>query len=755
MRRPADFQAAVQIQDVSARDIVIQGIYQIIGPTRDEVCELMLSVGQQPRGDMARKMDALSAEVGETRATVESFLQSLREQSIPFDEVPTKLAEIAVRRRMLDKLAVLDLASPVDGERAVEVRAAIDAGDYDRAGRLLNDLPDMRSVEFTDRDLDPELVAASLNLSETLPSRLLALALSPSPPSVEDLDAALSGENTAAVEERIRQRRAGLAQERAALEWQASALESERYKRASHIESIRRARPPVRPVKPNLAGVPDEMRRVLNERYAAAFEEYEAELARFQASQAALDPLEEALASLKRSQLELGSRIAAQTAKEEAAEREHYEDFARARDRDMDLVLQRALGNSSTAYAEHEPFKGFLTLLGANCLLNLFRKEVRDPTVIANVEQAFTRTATALVDATRSNLEAIAKASLAGPITVGRALTANKSVLAALTARLDAVRPGRFQKRHLSVQDLLGITLPEIPDYGHLEDPAEIREMTGYLRTLLTKRQLYLEWIRNTLANEPAELRKRADDSLANANAALTRMREACARHAGVLQPSDDFWKMVVAVNRGANLPKYIRVLCASLIQDVCRRLGTSADVLIAEAAESNFALKQAEEYLSQHYLTTHVADRRAMEQRLPGCEKAVKLVEAALEDIGGQPDRVASMYHLRLDNSTILTIIPLVGIIASIYTYFILDKITPLIESDEPSYVQLGVSGVRSMVWAMLATGLATVIDGAVVYLYPRFLEPYPFFVALAYFLGFIGAVCNFCILKVRLKEQ
>jgi hypothetical protein len=755
MTTPADFPAAVQFENVSARDIIIRDIHQIIGPTRDEVRELVLSVGQHLGGETARKLDALGVEVGETRATVERFLQSLREQSVPFDEVPTKLAEIAVRRRMLDKLAVLDLAGQVDGENADEARTAIDAGDYDRASRLLSDLPDVRSVAINDRDLDAELVSASLNLSETLPPRLLALALSPSPPSVEELDAALSGVNTAAVVDRMRQRRAGLAQERAALERQASALKSEQSKLTSRIESIQRTGPPVRPVAPNPANVTDEMRRVSTDRYFAALREYEAGLVRYQAGQAELGPLEEALASLERSRLELDSRIATQTTKEEAAEREHSEDLAKARDRDMDLALQRTLGNSATAYAGKKPFKGFWTLLGANCLLNLFRKEIRDPAVVANVEQAFTRTANALVDATRINLDAIARASLLAPLTIGRALTVNKSELAALAARLNGVPPDQFKKRHRSVQGLLGTRLPDIPAYRHLEASAEIQEMTNRLRTLLANKQSYLEGVRDALANEPAELRRQADDGLVDADAALARLHETCARHAGVLRPSHDFWKMVGAVNRDANLPKYIRVLCASLLQDVSRRLGTSVDALIAEATQSNFALKQAEEYVGQHYLTTHVADRRALTQRLSDSEKAVEMVEAALEDIGKQTDRVASRYRLRLKNSAILALLPFVGIIASIYAAVILYKMRPLVVSDEPSYVQLAAYGVRSMAWGILATGSATAIAGAVVYVYPDPINPYPLIAAFTYLLGSIGAICNFWVLKGHVRTR
>lgn len=755
MTKPADFPVAVQFKDVSARDIIIHDIHQIIGPTRDEVRELVLSVGEQLDVKTVRKMDALSAEIGETRVAVEHFLQSLKEQSVPFEEVPTKLAEIAVRRRMLDKLAVLDLAGWADGGKADEARAAIDAGDFDRADRLLSDLPNVRSVVITDRDLDPELVSASLNLSETLPPRLLALALSLSQPSVEELDAALSGKNTAAAEERIRQRRAGLAQERAALERQASALKSEQSKLNSRIESIRQAGPPIQPVAPNLANVTDEMRRVSTDRYAAALREYKAGLARYQAGQAELGPLKEALASLNRSRLELDSRIATQTTKEEAAEREHVEDLAKARDRDMDLALQRTLSNSAVAYAEQKPFKGFWTLFGANCLLNLFRKEIRDPAVITNVEQAFTRTANALVDATRINLDVIARASLAAPITISQALTVNKSELAALSARLDGVPPDQFKKRHRSVQDLLGITLPEIPDYRHLEAPAEIQKMTGDLRTLLTKNQLYLEGVSDALANEPTKMRQQADDGLVYVDAALARLHETCERHAGVLRPSHDFWRMVGAVNRDANLPKYIRVLCASLLQDVSRRLGTSADALIAEATQSNFALKQAKKYVGQHYLTTHVADRRAMEQRLFSSEKAVKMVEAALEDIAGQPGRVALMYRLRLNNSAILTLIPFVGIIASIYATVMLRKMKPLVVSNEPSYVQLAASGVRSMAWAILATGSATTIAIAVVYVYPDPVNPYPFIAALTYLLGFISAFCNFWVLKGHMRAR
>jgi hypothetical protein len=115
------------------------------GLTAAEVQQMMSdllnkdSLNAQRAAELEQQVETLSAEIGVRKSVVENFLRLLGEAEIPVDELGAKLEEIA--RRHLDLLKRWSLLEE-DDDPAIRkltdaAKAAIDAGDYDRADQLL------------------------------------------------------------------------------------------------------------------------------------------------------------------------------------------------------------------------------------------------------------------------------------------------------------------------------------------------------------------------------------------------------------------------------------------------------------------------------------------------------------------------------------------------------------------------------------------------------------------------------------------
>jgi hypothetical protein len=115
------------------------------GLTAAEVQQMMSdllnkdSLNAQRAAELEQQVETLSAEIGVRKSVVENFLRLLGEAEIPVDDLGAKLEEIA--RRHLDLLERWSLLEE-DDDPAIRkltdaAKAAIDAGDYDRADQLL------------------------------------------------------------------------------------------------------------------------------------------------------------------------------------------------------------------------------------------------------------------------------------------------------------------------------------------------------------------------------------------------------------------------------------------------------------------------------------------------------------------------------------------------------------------------------------------------------------------------------------------
>jgi hypothetical protein len=116
-----------------------------IGLTPQQVQAMMAdllnkdSLNARRAAELEAQVGELSAEIGVRRPAVENFLRILGEAEIPIEDLGTRLTEIARRHLdLLERWSVLE----EDDDPAIRAltdaaRAAIDAGDYERADTLL------------------------------------------------------------------------------------------------------------------------------------------------------------------------------------------------------------------------------------------------------------------------------------------------------------------------------------------------------------------------------------------------------------------------------------------------------------------------------------------------------------------------------------------------------------------------------------------------------------------------------------------
>jgi tetratricopeptide (TPR) repeat protein len=90
-----------------------------------------------------QKVEELSKRLGVTEAATERFVTILGDQQVPIEQLPERLAEIAARHKEL--LARVERTASNDPRVQTlkeEAKAAIEAGKYDGAERLLNEAKD-------------------------------------------------------------------------------------------------------------------------------------------------------------------------------------------------------------------------------------------------------------------------------------------------------------------------------------------------------------------------------------------------------------------------------------------------------------------------------------------------------------------------------------------------------------------------------------------------------------------------------------
>jgi tetratricopeptide (TPR) repeat protein len=141
----------------AGRDINISAIPPLVLEKLVALEKLVVEVGagirkeglsDSERAQLNAQIERLSAEIQVRKPAVENFLRILGEKQVPIEALSSKLAEIAQRHlELLDRWSVLEEEDdPAIRQCTDAAKAAIDAGDYDRADTLLAEAEEMDLV---------------------------------------------------------------------------------------------------------------------------------------------------------------------------------------------------------------------------------------------------------------------------------------------------------------------------------------------------------------------------------------------------------------------------------------------------------------------------------------------------------------------------------------------------------------------------------------------------------------------------------
>jgi tetratricopeptide (TPR) repeat protein len=144
------------------------------GPTPEQIAAIFAGVRDLSPASEAQAAAALYGTL--SRAALSSFFVILREQEVPPEQLPAKLAEIAQRHReVLERLDALQLDSPDDPQRLSDARAAIEQGEYDRADQLLATIEEEQAAAHAKAQANANVLARRQAATRAERARLSAL----------------------------------------------------------------------------------------------------------------------------------------------------------------------------------------------------------------------------------------------------------------------------------------------------------------------------------------------------------------------------------------------------------------------------------------------------------------------------------------------------------------------------------------------------------------------------------------------------
>lgn len=571
------------------------------------------------------------------------------------------------------------------------------------------DLPQLRAVAVADSDLNADLVADSLDFAQTLPTGLLQMALADKQPTLDVVDATLQGTHTRMAKQKLEQFRHEFAAQLAKLCNLHRAAEAELVKTTAKVDRIESTRPPVEPVMQIPLNASDELRRLLLRQYESQITVYRAALLALEEERSSIVTLRARANSLKEESAQFASAIASLKIQKELSERTFERDVIDARDRDLLFAFGQILDKVSVAFqTEKKLFKAFWTLLGACAILQLLARIVASPSSAIEVNRRFSAQAERLAQALEDGVADIARPSLAGPLAVRRALAANRQSIADLHGRLSVLPLPALEIRFQRARALIDQPVLPLPDFSILEKPDELDKAASNLAGMQAVAQASIAEIQREIACEPPNLRSAVDLAEADAAATLRSVEAIATENAEALRRTQMFWMLLSRLSGSEQLPESLRVLCSALAQDFERRAGVTTDALLTDAVASKVGAKEASTFVAGHPLTGYITSTHQLAERLAEAEMHLAAVIKAGNEIEVLSILVEQRYRMRLYAVVLLTLVPVVGVVAAMFACHLVARLRPLVASDKPAYVRLGSFAVTALAWTAGLSGLA-----------------------------------------------
>ncbi|HWJ41116.1 MAG TPA: hypothetical protein VNT29_08275 [Candidatus Limnocylindrales bacterium] len=557
------------------------------------------------------------------------------------------------------------------------------------------DLLPLDSIQLKDSELNPGRIINSLRYERSFSEPLLEMCLRGGEIHLADVEACLSGGNTAAAKARLLDFQNQLKRKLSQLNERYDEVNRQKSEIDRQVTSITTALRPTMPLRPwePVVGTFDsdderQRRRALYaaemERYHDRVKAYERSMAVFEESLRSLGPLEERRQILLRELTTAASSIESQKAAGKAQERNFLADIDQARDRDLLCEIGVATQAAQTAsYYEADPFRGFWTLLGANRLLDLVATVATEPATATEAHRRFGQAAELLAPRIESGLAEIVSQCLAGPTVIDRLLSANRTAMTALAGRLSELPSGQMEERNGRFEAILDNTIATIPDFARLETEDELEGVRSLLTDLHESITGAIEHARSEVAVEPARLTDAIERAQTDIESTVASVRAVSDGNNDLLRRCDILWQLIRMGEGSEALPALAQRLCATLPIYFERRSRTSIKAVIHNAADSAFGLNSIESMVGAHLLTRYVDARQKVRQRIEELERTRKEIDVALQqELDDRYQQVARKYRTRLKVAIVLSILPVVGLFASVWMMGVVRRLKALVVS-------------------------------------------------------------------------
>ncbi|TAU38908.1 hypothetical protein ELI44_36970 [Rhizobium ruizarguesonis] len=574
-------------------------------------------------------------------------------------------------------------------------------------------LPDISNIDLEHDASDVADIVGSLAFSRRLPEPLLQLFLSGGG-AAGDVDAHLSAGNAESAKDRRKQVLAQRQKELGALEQDDRAARSRVTAIRSQIDSIENATPLHKPMEPYTQNLSSEMREDVLNRHRTHLRNYEQAVIERDQSRALLPSLRQDAEQAEREVNRASAAVARQKAETASQDSGLLRDVDEARDRDFAFEISRCLAAAGAAFSQQKAFEGFWTLLGTDVLMGKFEGLFYRPEAARAAGERFQQFGQVLENPSEELLGNIVRGCFKPARKLTEALGENRRLKTGLFASLSELPLSDLVEDAQRARKLLEVEPLELPEYKKLERNLDLLRVGHTLGEIHLSVVSQIDNLKEEIALETIERKDELQRADSEAQQALTKMRAVAAVHSDVLERNKMLWQLVARGASSARLPAAWRSLCATLTEQSAQRLNISVHQLNANVSSSNFAVGDVQSALRTHPLTIYEETRKALGDKLAVWEELEAKAQRALNEVAEQPKRVSEKYRSHLHNSAILSVLPGLGLLSTLWALKLTNAVASLLTEAETPYGSLGRCARSALIWGACANALVASLSVA-----------------------------------------
>jgi hypothetical protein len=573
---------------------------------------------------------------------------------------------------------------------------------------------DFSSISFDDAEEGKifDLLVAAIKAT---PEGLVGLALRTSALTVQQVDTALHGVNTAEAKAALQNYLMQASQHDQALQTRKSEMSAGIEKLRDLIQSTKSARAPREPDSRVLTtpGASDFSVK----QYHQSLEAYKSSLTNYNDALARIPAMEAELAGKTAETQKLDSEIERFRLDQIPIKKTNEAAVGVARDRDIIACLSNLLDGAPPLLADGR-FEGLAQYLLAASLGERFQPSLAQTGSVQTLSDLLSNKKEAIGDQIEKASDQLGRLWLGSAMFLQHALAENREGLDTIAAKLSELPAAELAGKLDDFRKLQKVDLPVVPDTKSLENPAELADARKKLGSGRAATVEHIGALKSELDEGAPELSARIDAVKAGVDGVLMQMT---ARYdASAVQAIQQAQALISNAMTSTEVSRSTADFCTALNIEADRRAGTKVEDMVDQAIARAFLTKDASETIGNHDLTNYLAAKADLRKKLADSEELVAAFEKAIGVTDGRPAQVRDKYMARFKIVSGISVVPLANIVASVVQSLNISTLKEVLGSDIPEYAELAKRAPRPIAIAGLVSALGAVACGAVLHLYP-----------------------------------